>query len=294
MELGEFMRHQRVDAHLTLRQVDHDIISDAVLSRFERGESEISAETFVQLLPRLYGTVGYQESQFLMENRDRFFYPVNEDGTVAGLARQQDFYKAQYQHHPWLYYRLAAIRFSLLANMYTPEFLPTNKQTEVSILFDYLESVKDWGEFEIGLSLAMSHYALTSDQIRSIWPMLITFISHHNDSFSIHWQPSVYYDAIGVCQALIFITIAYQDFDEATAMAKTLSKFSIQGNIVLLYNQTRCQMMLAYHGAPSPVLDNQFRQLVAMWNDELIPGYATKTLKRWDEFTAVERAQHGN
>ncbi|ERL66687.1 helix-turn-helix domain-containing protein [Schleiferilactobacillus shenzhenensis] len=294
MELGEFMRHQRIDAHLTLRQVDHDIISDAVLSRFERGESEISAETFVQLLPRLYGTVGYLESQFLMENRDRVFYPVNEDGTVAGLARQRDFYKAQYQHHPWLYYRLAAIRFSLLANMYTPEFLPTDKQTEVSILFDYLESVKDWGEFEIGLLLAMSHYTLTSNQIHSIWPMLISFISHHNDSFSIHWQPSEYCDAIGVCQSLIWTTIAYQDFDEAAEMAKTLSKFSMQGNIVLLYNQASYRMMLAYHDAPSPALDNRFRQLVAMWTNEMVPGHAAKVLKQWDEFTTTERAQHGN
>src|SRR5690625_3968964 len=63
---GETFRTIREQKGYTMKQVAEGIVSISFLSKFERGDSEISLSSFIKLLQRV--SVTFEEFQFLHEN----------------------------------------------------------------------------------------------------------------------------------------------------------------------------------------------------------------------------------
>lgn len=104
-EIGAFFRDYRVRSGVSLREAAGDVMSAAKLSRFERGEINISADTAMALIHRL----GMQMSEFVrLSNESAYALPANS-ATIwlhdwPRLRRNNEAYVAAHAADPqtWL------------------------------------------------------------------------------------------------------------------------------------------------------------------------------------------------
>ncbi|HGQ7035134.1 TPA: Rgg/GadR/MutR family transcriptional regulator [Streptococcus pneumoniae] len=136
-KLGITLRKVRKGKQISLCSVADEHLSKSQISRFERGESEISCIRLINILDKLHITL------------DEFLVLHNEDYTNAELfANLVQYIRKQYSSHYTLNSFEKTMIKSILHTM-DSSIIPSNK--ELLQLTDYLFKVEKWGYYEITL-----------------------------------------------------------------------------------------------------------------------------------------------
>lgn len=150
-KLGITLRKVRKGKQISLCSVADEHLSKSQISRFERGESEISCIRLINILDKLHITL------------DEFLVLHNEDYTNAELfANLVQYIRKQYSSHnikniaallsDSSHYTLNSFEKTMIKSiLHTMDssIIPSNK--ELLQLTDYLFKVKKWGYYEITL-----------------------------------------------------------------------------------------------------------------------------------------------
>lgn len=154
---GATMRRVREQKGYTMKQVAKGIVSVSFLSKFERGESEISLRHFMDILDRLSVTV--DEFHFMHRN-DRldplklFFRQMSQAYTEKDLKKLGQLKKQELQK--WKNYRLAPYQCNVLAievmeHLIYDDPIDAVDNEALKVLRDYLFHVEVWGYYELML-----------------------------------------------------------------------------------------------------------------------------------------------
>lgn len=150
-KLGITLRKVRKGKQISLCSVADEHLSKSQISRFERGESEISCIRLINILDKLHITL------------DEFLVLHNEDYTTAELfANLVQYIRKQYSSHnikniaallsDSSHYTLNSFEKTMIKSiLHTMDssIIPSNK--ELLQLTDYLFKVEKWGYYEITL-----------------------------------------------------------------------------------------------------------------------------------------------
>lgn len=150
-KLGITLRKVRKGKQISLCSVADEHLSKSQISRFERGESEISCIRLINILDKLHITL------------DEFLILYNEDYTNAELfANLVQYIRKQYSSHnikniaallsDSSHYTLNSFEKTMIKSiLHTMDssIIPSNK--ELLQLTDYLFKVEKWGYYEITL-----------------------------------------------------------------------------------------------------------------------------------------------
>lgn len=150
-KLGITLRKVRKGKQISLCSVADEHLSKSQISRFERGESEISCIRLINILDKLHITL------------DEFLVLHNEDYTNAELfANLIQYIRKQYSSHnikniaallsDSSHYTLNSFEKTMIKsilNTMDSSIIPSNK--ELLQLTDYLFKVEKWGYYEITL-----------------------------------------------------------------------------------------------------------------------------------------------
>lgn len=289
MELGEFFRQQRLDSNLTIHQVAHGIISDAALSRFERGENELSAQSFLQLLPRLSGNPDYLQYEYtVLDPTDPLASPR---GTLKTYHDWGLHLLALFDKTGWPYYRLAGIERLIITDMYTQKGEATRDMVE--IVLTHLNQIQPWGTFEVRLASRLTRSPLLEqEELLHLLKQCLTVARQHDTEMEIAWSESPFAYAVIACQAISIELLNRDQFTAAMKVAHDIEQLPLDQNLSLLHNQARTRLYLAYHENPGEEINNQFLALTQAWQATRFAEIGQKNLAGWKDYVKKENRKH--
>jgi len=152
--LGKVFKELRESRKISLRKATGDDFSASLLSRFENGKSEISAQKLFVALENIHANV--EELLFLArgfhqdansEFRNQLFKAVNP----KDLTSLHTLYQREYQQIPFSKDKQEHILNAILIKSYMKAIDETITLTseEERVLHDYLFSVEIWGLYEL-------------------------------------------------------------------------------------------------------------------------------------------------
>lgn len=151
-DFGKTLRFIRTSKQVSINKLADDIISKSQLSRFERGESEISCSKLNHLLNKLNTSF----DEFLIINRgfsdDDFKIMINEIRDSTASSDIQNLIKILESYQNKDKSTLKNFEITLLKsilNNYSKDIYPS--KSELDELVDYLFKVEHWGYYEISL-----------------------------------------------------------------------------------------------------------------------------------------------
>ena len=151
-DFGKTLRFIRTSKQVSINKLADDVISKSQLSRFERGESEISCSKLNHLLNKLNTSF----DEFLIINigfsDDDFKIMINEIRDSTASSDIQNFKKILESYQNKDKSTLKNFEITLLKsilNNYSKDIYPS--KSELDELVDYLFKVEHWGYYEISL-----------------------------------------------------------------------------------------------------------------------------------------------
>lgn len=151
-DFGKTLRFIRTSKQVSINKLADDVISKSQLSRFERGESEISCSKLNHLLNKLNTSF----DEFLIINRgfsdDDFKIMINEIRDFTASSDIQNIIKILESYQNKDKSTLKNFEITLLKsilNNYSKDIYPS--KSELDELVDYLFKVEHWGYYEISL-----------------------------------------------------------------------------------------------------------------------------------------------
>lgn len=166
-DLGKVIKEIRTAKNFSLKDIAGDYLSVSLLSKFERGESEISISRFLYLLNNLdvsieefYGILSKESpthTEKLLEKVSGAFYQNN----ILALRKYKKEELAKYntsQKKIFLYYSIMIESFIVSL---TDEAIDSK---DLQMLTDYLFGVEQWGKSEL-IILGNSMQAISSETL---------------------------------------------------------------------------------------------------------------------------------
>lgn len=153
-DLGAVFKNLRTNRHISLKQLSDDTVSISQLSRFERGESDISVSKFLTALDKMNVEVrefidaanNYQQTEQI-----KFMsalIPLEYERNIAGFKRMMAEEEAKFKAHPDVYrYHLNVILLQSFVCK-CDESVPFPKEY-VDQITDYLFTTEDWNIYEL-------------------------------------------------------------------------------------------------------------------------------------------------
>lgn len=290
MKLGPFFRQHRLDAGMTIHQVADNIVSDGVLSRFERGESEVSALTFWRITKRLNQDMDTLQHQFCHLN------PQNDVVLAAGQASQSELvammrrYRARFVKTGWRYDDLAATYCQALAwiNHSVPE-LPETAALDRAMA--YLEQIKRWGSFETALTTALVP-CLKQLQLDRVAAALTTQLTRDAVPLVSFGRDSVLAQLLAVAQTVAEVWIESQQYEEAANLLHLVARFPLDSSMALQYRQQTLQLRIAYHRDHRSEYTQQFSILANTWQDTQYQMVCMADQESWHRLVRREEGRH--
>ncbi|MBP5305023.1 MAG: hypothetical protein J6Z02_04170 [Lachnospiraceae bacterium] len=152
--LGQVFKKIRTNRHISLKQLANEEVSAAQISRFERGESDISLSRFLVALERMHVEV----SEYIDAVNDnqrteqiRFMsalIPLEYRRDIEGFRRMQQEEESKFKEHPEIYrYHLNSILLQSFICKCDPDVPFPEKY--VNELTDYLFVTEEWNMFEL-------------------------------------------------------------------------------------------------------------------------------------------------
>ena len=153
-ELGKVFRDLRENRNISLKEIADENVSISQLSRFERGETDLSVTRFFQALANM--KVEINEYMDLLQKYERSetiefmsrLIPLEYERNVAGFEALLMEQQQKYKEAPHIYqYRLNAI----LAQGFICKCDPSVKfpKEYMDEIQDYLFSVEEWKSYEL-------------------------------------------------------------------------------------------------------------------------------------------------
>ena len=152
--LGQVFKNLRTNRHISLKQISNERVSAAQISRFERGESDISLERFLIALSNMHIEVSefmdavnnYQRTEQI-----RFMsalIPLEYERNVAGFQKMQEEEARKFSEHPDIYrHHLNVILLqSFICKCDAEVAFPKEYINEVT---DYLFTTEEWNMYEL-------------------------------------------------------------------------------------------------------------------------------------------------
>src|SRR5699024_8257580 len=153
---GETFRKIREEKGYSMKQVAEGVVSISFLSKFERGDSDISLSLFVQLLDRLF--LSFDEFEFLhldhkTSEMERFFQASNQaylsrDLKSLRILKEEELEK--WRRTKLDPYRCNAIMIQVYEGI-IKEVETTAREEDLDFLYHYLFKVEVWGYYELFL-----------------------------------------------------------------------------------------------------------------------------------------------
>lgn len=152
--LGKVFKELRESRKISLRKATGGGFSASLLSRFENGQSEISAQKLFVALENIHANVeellflarGFHQDAY-SEFRNRIFEAIDPQD----LTSLRTLYQREYQQLPFSKDRQQHILNAILIKSYmkTIDETVTLTSEEERVLHDYLFSVEIWGHYEL-------------------------------------------------------------------------------------------------------------------------------------------------
>ncbi len=279
---GVIFRKLRQNRHYSLKQIAGDELSIAQLSRFERGDSDLSFSKFIYALNKLHLTMDdFMAAVEGYKNNDRVslmsdIITLDYERNVAGFKALKRIEDAKYQTNPK---DETAKLNSILLQGFICQYDDTSQMAEDDLAFvsDYLFCTEEWGMYEIILVGNLYVYY----EMPQISRMVSEILKHRN-----------FYQEIGRHRSLVVLTllnvymtsIERQAFLEADYFRSELKK--------LLDNETQAyhRMIFLYlngfytYKRGDKTGKNQMEQVIAMFeaieSHNLAQNYK-EHYKRW-------------
>lgn len=153
-DLGKVFKELRESRKISLRKATGDDFSVSLLSRFENGQSEISAQKLFVALENIHANVeellflarGFHQDAY-SEFRNRIFEAIDPQD----LTSLRTLYQREYQQLPFSKDRQQHILNAILIKSYMKAIDETVTLTseEERVLHGYLFSVEIWGHYEL-------------------------------------------------------------------------------------------------------------------------------------------------
>ena len=153
-DLGKVFKELRESRKISLRKATGGGFSASLLSRFENGKSEISAQKLFVALENIHANVeellflarGFHQDAY-SEFRNRIFEAIDPQD----LTSLRTLYQREYQQIPFSKDRQQHILNAILIKSYMKAIDETVTLTseEERVLHDYLFSVEIWGHYEL-------------------------------------------------------------------------------------------------------------------------------------------------
>lgn len=153
---GETFRTIREQKGYTMKRVAKGIVSISFLSKFERGDSDISLTSFVELLHRI--SLTFEEFQFLHHNHcvdllEEFFQEADDAYINRNLTKLRQLKKQELEK--WYQTDMEPFRCNaIMLAVYESIILGTKVDTtedDLAFLYEYLFKVEVWGYYELRL-----------------------------------------------------------------------------------------------------------------------------------------------
>ncbi|MFC4353883.1 helix-turn-helix domain-containing protein [Chryseomicrobium palamuruense] len=158
MKYGSTVRDIRKKKGITLHTLADGVCSVSFLSKFERGESDISLELMTQLLEKLmipFEEFLYMHHDYSLDSVQNFFQTA---GSLYITRNQEGLHQLKKeQHAKWKEYGIVTYHNNaLLLEVYESIVAGTSLSQEiqthhVQLLSDYLFGVEEWGFYELSL-----------------------------------------------------------------------------------------------------------------------------------------------
>ncbi|ERL65978.1 Rgg/GadR/MutR family transcriptional regulator [Schleiferilactobacillus shenzhenensis] len=156
LPLGEAFREFRTNRNISLRQAAGDIVTKSFLSKFERGQSAISADKLWALLARLNVTPAEFQYRVMGHARlpsDDFFVRLNQAvgnnrQNIAQADRLIAEAEARYAQSGLPTDRIDAIAARASKDTITDTVLPAE---EINYVLDYLFETEEWLSYEVNV-----------------------------------------------------------------------------------------------------------------------------------------------
>lgn len=152
-ELGKAFRNIRTNRNISMKQVADEHVSVSLLSRFERGESDISLSKFMQALSNMHVEMNEYMSELNGKKRSdtiafmRQLTPLEYKRDAEGFRQLEKVQKELFEKNPSVYqYHLNQILARSFVCKITGEEFPKEYLDEVS---DYLFTVESWNIYEL-------------------------------------------------------------------------------------------------------------------------------------------------
>lgn len=153
-EIGAIFRQIRESRHISLEEATGGEFSRSMLSRFERGENDLTTQRFFQALQQIKTSLS--EFSHLAGIDQHSFIPKLLKEHYENMCLEHD--QALYQRYQLAYQKdhkkedfLASIILKAQMLAFYPEVELAASQEELDFLYDYLFSVMVWGNFELSL-----------------------------------------------------------------------------------------------------------------------------------------------
>ena len=152
--LGQVFRNLRTNRHISLKQISDEVVSASQISRFERGESELSIGKFLHALDNM--NIEVSEFMDAVNNYQRTeqirfmsaLIPLEYERNVAGFQKMLEEEERKFKEHPEIYrYHLNTILLqSFICKCDSSIIFPKDYIEQVT---DYLFTTEDWNIYEI-------------------------------------------------------------------------------------------------------------------------------------------------
>ncbi|MGT2751189.1 Rgg family transcriptional regulator [Streptococcus orisasini] len=155
-EFGKIFKILRESKNLSLREASQDAISMAQLSRFERGQSSISIDSFFQCLDNINVLLDEFQSIYndytltddIRFNKELFEAYLNNDYLkLDKFLNDLEIEKIKYPDKKSLYLNSIIVKIII----YTCDQSRKVSKKDLNFLVDYLFSVEQWGRYELWL-----------------------------------------------------------------------------------------------------------------------------------------------
>lgn len=149
---GETLRYIRKSKKVTLSELAQGEVSVAFLSRFERGDCDISFTHLLNLLNKLNVTIDeflYVKNDYEVGDLQQFFESINKyvmEDNLHMLQVLHDRMDSLYIMKKKIHY----LHFSIIASLYVQRISKKKPEPKmVKLLSDYLSNVDVWGYYEL-------------------------------------------------------------------------------------------------------------------------------------------------
>lgn len=184
-EFGKIFKILRESKNLSLREASQGVISMAQLSRFERGQSSISIDSFFQCLDNINVLLdefqaiynNYTLTKDIRFNKELFeAYLDNNYLKLDKILHNLEMEKVKYPDKKSLYLNSIIVKIIIYACDQSREV----PKKDVSFLVDYLFSVEQWGRYELWLFINSANI-LTIDTLITLSSEMLSRIQYYDE-----------------------------------------------------------------------------------------------------------------